>query len=60
MMALIFTLIMRHVNCQKKNLRVRQNVTLQDEGYVDYYKFTPQILICHMWRRSQWAARSTA
>ena len=34
---IIFTLIIRLVNCQNKNLRVRQNVTLQDEGYVGYY-----------------------
>ena len=60
MMVLIFTLIMRHVNCQKKNIRLRQNVTLQGECYVGYYKVTPQILIYHTWRRSQWAARSTA
>jgi len=46
-------LIMRHVNCQKKKLRVRQNVTLRDESYVGYYDVTPQILIYHTWRQSQ-------
>lgn len=36
MMALIFTLVLHHANCEKKNLRVLQKVTLQDEGYVGY------------------------
>jgi hypothetical protein len=60
MKALILTFIMRHVNCQKKNLRVRQNVTWRDEGHVGYHNVTPQILIYHTWRPSQWATRSAA
>ena len=55
-MALTFTLFMRHVICQKKKkLRLRKNVTLQDEGYLGDQQITSQIFIYHTWRRSQWS-----